>query len=162
MAKKAKKKPKRVRAIPKGYQEVTPYLNVSDGSGFIAFTKAAFGAKVRSTMPGPEGKLMHAEIKIGDTIVMLSDAVREPARPAGLLLYSNNVDKSFAKAVKAGAKVLMPPQDMFWGDRFARVEDPQGNSWQIATHVEDVSPKEMKKRAAALAAEQAAGGGDAG
>ena len=105
-------------------------------------------------MPGADGKLMHAEIKIGDSLVMCSDAVREPARPAGLFVFSRNVDKAFDKAVKAGAKVLMPPADMFWGDRFARVEDPQGNSWGIATHIEDVSPKEMKKRAAAFAAEQ--------
>lgn len=157
MAKKAKKKTKKVRAIPKGYHDVTPILNVSDGNGFIAFAKAAFGAKVRSTMPGADGKLMHAEIKIGDTIVMLSDAVREPARPAGLFIYSQNVDKTFQKAVTAGAKILMTPQNMFWGDRFARVEDPQGNSWAMATHIEDVSPKEMKKRAAAFAAQQPGG-----
>jgi uncharacterized glyoxalase superfamily protein PhnB len=158
MAKKAKKA-KKVRAIPKGYRNVTPMLNLADASGFIAFTKAAFGAKVRLSTPGPDGKVMHAEIEIGDALVMCSDAVREPARPSGLFLYSENVDKSFSKAVKAGAKVLMPPQDMFWGDRFARVEDPQGNTWGMATHVEDVSPKEMKKRSAAFAAEQ--GGGSA-
>jgi uncharacterized glyoxalase superfamily protein PhnB len=91
---------------------------------------------------------MHAEVEVGDSLVMVTDAVHEPARPGGLFLYTENVDKSFAKALKAGAKELMAPQDMFWGDRFARVEDPQGNKWGMATHVEDVTPKEMKKRMA--------------
>ena len=80
---------------------------------------------------------------------MLTDAIRTPAVPAGLFLYVENVDKTFAKAVKAGGGVVMPVQDMFWGDRFGTVKDPQGNTWGIATHREDVPPKEMKKRAAA-------------
>jgi PhnB protein len=88
---------------------------------------------------------------IGDSVVMLSDAVREPARISGLFLYVPNVDKTIAKAVKAGAKILMPAEDTFWGDRFGRVEDPYGNSWAIATHIEDVSPAELKKRSKAMA-----------
>jgi len=147
MAKKAKK----IRAIPKGYHSVTTVLNLADASAFIAFTKKAFGGKLRTSTPGPDGKLMHAEIEVGDSIVMVSDAVRDPVRTGGLFLYTENVDKAFNKAVKAGAKALMPPQDMFWGDRFARIEDPQGNTWGMATHVEDVSPKEMKKRMANMA-----------
>lgn len=142
------KKGKKVRPIPKGYHSVTPVLNLADANAFIAFTKKAFGGKVRSQMPGPEGKLMHCEIEVGDSVVMVSDAVRDPVRTGSLFLYTENVDKAFSKALKAGAKSLMEPEDMFWGDRFARIEDPQGNTWGIATHVENVSPKDMKKRMA--------------
>lgn len=145
MAKKTKKK---VKPIPKGYGSVTPSLNVSDAKGLIKFCEKAFGAKTRALMPGPEGKVMHAELVIGDSLVMLSDAVQESERPANLFLYVENVDKTFAKAVKAGAKVLRPVEDTFWGDRWGRVEDAFGNRWSIATHVEDVSPKKLKKRMA--------------
>ena len=141
--------PKKVRPIPKGYHAVTPALNQADAVKTIDFCKKACGAKERMRMAGPGGKIMHVELQIGDSIVMLNDAFQEPPQPALLFLYVPDIDKTFAKAVKAGAKVLMPVQDMFWGDRFGRVEDPSGNRWGIATHREDVSPKEMKKRAAA-------------
>jgi PhnB protein len=141
--------PKKVKPIPKGFHSVTPALNQADAAKTIEFCKKAFGAKVRMNLAGPGGKIAHAEIDIGDSIVMLNDAMQEPAQPAGLVLYVPDVDKTFAKAVKAGAKVLMPVQDMFWGDRFGRIEDPQGNRWGIATHREDVTPRELKKRAAA-------------
>jgi uncharacterized glyoxalase superfamily protein PhnB len=141
--------PKKVRPIPKGYHAVTASLTQLDASHTIAFCKKAFGAKVRTLMKSPTGGVMHAEIEIGDSVIMLTDAIREPAVPAGLFLYVENVDKVFAKAVKAGAEVVMPVTAMFWGDRFGRVRDPQGNTWAIATHTEDVPPKEMKKRAAA-------------
>ena len=140
---------KKVKPIPKGYHSVTPALNQTDAAKMIEFCKKAFGAKVRMTMPAPGGKIAHAEIEIGDSVVMVNDAMQEPAQPAGLFLYVPDVDKTVAKAVKAGATVVMPVQDMFWGYRFGRVEDPQGNKWGIATHREDVTPKEMKKRAAA-------------
>ena len=140
--------PKKVRPIPKGYHAVTPSLTQEDAGKTIAFAKQAFGAKERMRLTGPNGKIMHAEIEIGDSIVMLTDAVHHPAQPAGLFLYVLDVDKTFAKAVKAGAKSIMPAQDMFWGDRFASVEDPYGNHWAIATHIEDVPTREMKKRAA--------------
>ena len=143
MAKKTKKK---VKPIPKGYGSVTPSLNVTDAKGLIKFCEKAFDAKKRSLMPGPDGKVMHAELLIGDSLIMLSDAMREPARPADLFLYVEKVDKTFAKAVKAGAKVLAPVEDTFWGDRWGRVEDPLGNRWSIATRVEEVSPKKLKKR----------------
>jgi PhnB protein len=94
--------------------------------------------------------VLHGEILIGDSVVMVSDADREPARPANLFVYVEKVDKTFAKAVKAGAKVLMPLETQFWGDRMGRLEDPFGNRWAIATHVEDVSPKELKKRMAGM------------
>ena len=107
-------------------------------------------------MPGPGGKLIHAEIEIGNSIVMLSDAMQEPARVSSLFLYVPDVDKTVAKAVKAGATVMMPPQDMFWGDRFGRVTDPQGNNWSIGSRVEKVAPAEMTKRAKAFAKQMAA------
>jgi PhnB protein len=129
---------------------------VSDAKGLIKFCEKAFDAETRSVMPGPQGKVMHAEILIGNSLVMLSDAVQEPARPANLFLYVEKVDKTFAKAVKAGAKVVSPVEDTFWGDRWGRVEDPLGNRWSIATRVEDVSPKKLKKRIAKQAASEAA------
>lgn len=147
--------PKKVKPIPKGYHTVTPSLNVTDAAQTIEFCKKAFGAKVLMRMPGAGGKLMHAEIQIGDSIVMLSDAMQEPAQPGGLFLYVADVEKTFARAVKAGGTVVMPPTDMFWGDRFGRVDDPVGNHWSMATHREDVPPREMKKRAAAFVAARA-------
>ena len=149
--------PKKVRPIPKGYHAVTANLTQLDSAQTIDFCKKAFGAKVRMIMKMPTGGVMHAEIEIGDSVIMLTDAMRTPAVPAGLFLYVDNVDKVFAKAVKAGAEVVMPVQDMFWGDRFGSVRDPQGNSWGIATHREDVPPKEMKKRAAAAFAQSGGG-----
>jgi PhnB protein len=141
--------PKKVKPIPTGYHTVTPALNQADAAKAIEFCKKAFGAKERMRMPGPNGKIMHAELQIGDSIIMLNDAMQEPAQPAGLFLYVPDVDKTVAKAVKAGATLVTPVQDMFWGDRFGRIEDPVGNKWGIATHREDVPPREMKKRAAA-------------
>jgi PhnB protein len=135
-----------VKPVPRGYGTVTPTLNQEDAAATIAFCKKAFGAKLVSKMAGPGKKLMHAEVLIGDSLVMLSDAVMEPARAASLFLYVPNVDKTVAKAVKAGARVVVPVSEMFWGDRFGRVVDPQGNLWAIASRVENVKPDEMKKR----------------
>lgn len=154
----AAKKKKRVNPIPKGYTSVTPSMNQTDASATIAFCKKAFGAKLRMKMPGPGGKLMHAEIEIGDSVVMLSDSVQEPARVASTFLYVPSVDKAVAKAVKAGAKVLMPAADMFWGDRMGRIVDPFGNFWTIATHIENVSPAEVKRREKAARKLMAAAG----
>jgi len=142
---------KKVKPIPKGYNSVQASLNLNDAKSALEFCKKAFDGKVRGVMPGPDGKIMHAEVKIGDSVVMFSDAVMEPARPGNLVLYVANADKTFAKAVKAGAKVIMPLADQFWGDRFGRLEDPFGNRWGIATHIEDVTPKQMKKRMADMA-----------
>ena len=141
--------PKKTKPIPKGYNSITASLTQTDAAKTIEFCKKAFGARVLMNMLGPGGKIMHAEIQIGDSRIMLNDEMQEPAQPAGLFLYVTDVDKTFSKALKAGATVLMPVQDMFWGDRFGRVMDPSGNRWGIATHREDVTPKEMKKRAAA-------------
>jgi PhnB protein len=152
----AAKKMKTVNPVPRGYRTVTASLNVADAAATIAFCKKAFGAKLRSKMPGAGGKIMHAEIDIGDSIVMLSDAVQEPARVGSLFLYVPSVDKTVAKAVKAGAKVSMPVQNMFWGDRFGRFTDPEGNLWSIASRIEKVAPVELKKRSKAFQKQMAA------
>jgi PhnB protein len=145
------KKNKKVRAIPKGYRSLTPTLSLEDARAFIAFCKKAFGASLRGgLMTGQGGKVMHAELEIGDSVLMVSDTMGEPARPGNLMVYTEDADKMFKKALKAGATVLMPLEDQFWGDRFGRVVDPFGNYWSIATHVEDVSPKDMKKRMAGM------------
>lgn len=155
----AKKKKKKVSPIPKGFSTVTPALSQVDARATIAWCKKVFGAKPRGgLMLGPDKKVMHSELMIGDSIVMISDAVMDGPRASSLFLYVDNVDKTFAKAVKAGAKVMMPPADQFWGDRFGRVEDPFGNFWSIATHVEDVPMAEMTKRSKAAAKAMAAGG----
>jgi uncharacterized glyoxalase superfamily protein PhnB len=152
-----KKSKKKVSPIPKGYHSVTPALNQVDAMATIDFCKKAFGAKLRMKMPGANGKLMHAEIEIGDSVIMVSDAVMDPPRVASNFLYVPSVDKTIAKAVKAGAKVVMPAQDMFWGDRFGRIQDPQGNFWSVGTHIEDVTPAEMKKRQKQAAAQMPGG-----
>jgi uncharacterized glyoxalase superfamily protein PhnB len=147
-----------VAAIPPGVHTVTPYLTLGDAAAAIEFYKRAFGAKERSRMAAPDGKVMHAEIKIGDSPVFLADEfpgsdTKSPATLGSssvtLHLYFRNVDQAFARATEAGARATMDPADMFWGDRFAKVVDPFGHSWSLAQHKEDVSAKEMAKRAAA-------------
>lgn len=145
---------KKVKPIPKGYNSVQVSLNLTDAKGAMSFVKNAFGGKVRAVMSGPDGKVMHAEVKLGDTLLLFSDSVQEPPRPANLFMYVTNVDKTFAKAVKAGAKVIMPVQDMFWGDRYGHLEDPYGHSWSVATHTRDVTPEEMKKAMEAMCSDQ--------
>lgn len=142
---------KKVRPIPRGYRSLTPSFTLEDSRAFVDFVKKVFGASLRGgIMEGPDGKVMHCEVEIGDSVLMLSDAQGEDPRPGNLMHYVKDVDKTFKKAVKAGAKVLMPVENQFWGDRFGRIEDPFGNQWAIATHVEDVSAKEMKKRMASM------------
>ena len=135
-----------VKAIPDGYRTVTPFLNVEGASDFIAFLKNAFGAEERVRMPTPDGKIMHAELKIGDSMLMVSDAMMNPATNSSIHLYVQNADAAWARATAAGAKVVMPIADMFWGDRYGVVSDKCGNRWGITTHKEDVSPEEMRTR----------------
>jgi PhnB protein len=145
-----------VKPIPDGYHAVTPCLTVKGGAQAIEFYKKAFGATEHFRMPGPDGKsLMHAELKIGDSIVMLSDeqpsmGCKAPTSVGActgyLFLYVKDVDAAFKRAVEAGAKVVMPPADMFWGDRFGQVDDPFGHRWGLGTHKEDVAPDEIAKR----------------
>lgn len=138
-----------VKAIPDGYHSVTPMLVVKGAAKLIDFMKEAFGAQEAFRMPSPSGEIMHAEVKIGDSIVMLNDAMRQAPASTSLFLYVTDVDRVYQDALKAGATSLSAPANMFWGDRMAQVQDPFGNQWGIATHVEDVPTQEMEKRAAA-------------
>jgi PhnB protein len=144
-----------VKPIPEGYRTVTPYIVVKDCAHAIEFYKKAFGAQEKMRMDGPEGKISHAELKIGDSMIMLSDempgsGMRAPqaasAPSAGIFLYVENVDKVFQQATSAGAKTDMPLADMFWGDRYGKLTDPFGHAWSLATHKEDVAPQEMARR----------------
>ena len=142
-----------VKPIPEGYHAVTPYLVLKDAHRAIEFYKRAFGAEERFRMPTPDGKVAHAELQIGDSVVMLSEAIQEPVTSASMYLYVPNVDAVCQRAVAAGAEAAMPPTDMFWGDRFGRVVDPFGVRWGIATHKEDLSPQEIGRRAAQASAQ---------
>jgi PhnB protein len=144
-----------VKAIPDGYYSLTPYLVITGAAKAIEFYKKAFGAVETVRMPGPDGKIMHAELQIGNSMLMLSDENPErghfsPSTRGGstgsVMLYTEDVDATFKQAVAAGAKADMPPADMFWGDRMGNLTDPFGHTWAIATHKEDVSPEEMGRR----------------
>jgi PhnB protein len=137
--------------IPPGLAPVVPQLVIHGAQRAIDLYAAAFGAELLHAMPGPKGSIMHAAIKIGDATLFLSDA-SEFAQPtsANNFIYVKDVDAVYARATKAGLKVLSPLTNMFWGDRWALLADPFGNQWQIATHVEDVTPDEMQRRVAAL------------
>ena len=138
----------KVNHIPAGYHTVTPFLALEGADRALDFYVRAFGAKERMRMAGPDGKITHAELQIGDSILMLTEALHEPVTSASLYFYVPNVDEVVACAAAAGAQVAMPPADMFWGDRFGRVIDPFGVRWGIATHREDVSPEDIVRRAA--------------
>ena len=139
----------KVKPVPEGFHTVTPYIVVDGAEKIIRFMKEAFGAEpVFEPMMQPDGKVMHAEFKIGNSIVMISDSSeRAQATSSMLYLYVPNVDAVYQKALKAGGTSVMEPADMFYGDRSGGVTDPAGNHWHIGTHVEDVSPAELKKRA---------------
>src|SRR5260370_171480 len=147
-----------VQPIPDGYHTVTPYLIVRNAAGALDFYKKAFGATELFRMAQPGGKVGHAEMQIGDSRIMMADehpemGARSPQTLGGsgihILLYVKDVDARFNQAVAAGAKVLRPLKDQFYGDRSGTVEDPFGHNWTIATHTEDVPPEEMHKRAEA-------------
>lgn len=150
----------KVKPIPEGYHAVTPYLSVKGAAGAIEFYTKAFGAKEVMRMPGPHGKIGHAEIQIADSRIMLGDEYpemnfRSPqsigGTPVHIHLYVEDADKIASQAVAAGAKLLRPVTDQFYGDRSGTLEDPFGHVWHVSTHKEDISPEEMKKRAAAKA-----------
>jgi PhnB protein len=145
-----------VKPVPEGYHTITPYLVVDGAEKIIRFVKEAFGAQpVFEPMMRPDGKVMHAEFKIGDSVVMLADtSERAQATSDMLYLYVPNVDAVYQKAIKAGGKSLMEPMDQFYGDRSGSIMDPAGNRWFIATHVENVSPADLKKRAAEFMKQQ--------
>lgn len=144
------------KAIPEGYHSVTPYLIVDGGPAAIEYCKRAFGAVELIRMQGPDGKVVHAELRIGNSIIMLADehpemGHRSPRSLGGagisLMLYVDRVDEIFALAIDSGANALQPVKDQFYGDRSGSLKDPFGHTWTIATHVEDVPPEEMRRRA---------------
>ncbi len=137
-----------VKAVPDGYHSVTPHMTVQGASRLVDFLKQAFDAKENYRMAHPDGTLVHAEVKIGDSIVMAGEA-RGQAKPmpCSLYLYVADVDAVYRRALQAGATSTMEPANQFWGDRTAAVKDPSGNHWMIATHKEDVPPEELRKRA---------------
>ncbi|MEA3055073.1 MAG: PhnB protein [Actinomycetota bacterium] len=148
----------KVDPIPAGYPRVTPYLSIDGAAKAIDFYREVLGAEERVRMPGPDGKIGHAELAIGDSMIMLADAFEESesaptpgalgGSPVTLMVYVTDVDDVHARALKAGAKEIVPLQDMFYGDRSSQFEDPFGHRWNIASHVEDVSEEEMGRRAA--------------
>jgi PhnB protein len=142
-----------VKAIPDGYHTLTPYMTVRDAARAIEFYKQAFGATEKGVMKGPDGKVMHAELRIGDSVLMLADEFPDygslspqaiGGSASGLHIYIEDVDAAFDRAVKAGAIVEMPVADMFWGDRYGKLRDPFGHKWSIGTHKADLSMDEMK------------------
>jgi len=154
-----------VEPIPEGYNTISPYLAVEDAAEAIEYYKKAFGAEETVRMDMPDGKIGHAELKIGDSVIMLADENVEMGHkgprtfggsPVSLLLYVEDVDRVVKNAVGAGSKLVRPVADQFYGDRTGGIVDPFGHEWYVATHVEDVSPEEMKKRADAMVAAAAA------
>jgi PhnB protein len=148
-----------VKPIPDGYPQVSPYLVVDDGAKAIDFYTKVLGAKERMRMPAPGGKVGHAELQIGDSVIMLADAFPDmgyesPRKiggtPVTISVFVEDVDKTFATALEAGAKELRAVENQFYGDRSGQFEDPFGHRWGVSTHVEDVSPEEMGKRAAKM------------
>jgi len=150
------------KPVPEGFHTATPTLVVRNAAQAIDFYKKVFGAEEIMRMPSPDGKISHAEIKIGDSIIFLSDEFpnmggKSPQTlggfTGGIYLYVPDVDAVFEKAVAAGGKAAMPVSDMFWGDRHGNFVDPYGHSWGVSTHTEDLSEEEMGKRAQAFYAE---------
>ena len=156
--------------IPPGFTAITPHLVCKDSAKAIEFYKKAFGAAEESRLPAPDGKrVMHAMIRVGGAAIMLADEFPDMGEDCGgnksplalggspvtIHLYVTDVDAVFKKAVDAGAKALMPPMDMFWGDRYAKVRDPAGHEWSIATHKRDMTPEQMKKEFEAMLAQMA-------
>jgi len=153
--------------IPEGYHTLTTYLTIENAAEAIDYYKDVFGAKERIRMEAPDGKIGHAELEIGDSLLMLSDAFpgatsRPPTElggtTAGAFMYVEDVDAVVKRAVESGATITMEIADQFWGDRFGSITDPFGHSWSIATHVEDVPPEDMAERAKAAMAEMGSSG----
>lgn len=144
----------KVNPIPQGYHTLTPNLTVDDAAEALEFYRKAFGAEETVRMPGPNGRIMHAELRIGDSVLMLGEGMPEMGAkspkglggtPVSFYVYVENVDAAWKRAVDAGAKAIMPLQDMFWGDRTGRLEDPFGHAWNLAQHVGDPTPEEMQR-----------------
>ncbi|TFW21665.1 VOC family protein [Massilia arenosa] len=145
---------KKVQAVPEGFHSITPHLVCENAAAAIDFYVKAFGAVELSRMPGPDGKLMHAELRIGDSRLMLADAFPDYGAPGALALkgspvfihlYVPDADAIFNQAVQAGATPTMPMADMFWGDRYGQLQDPFGHRWSVATHLQDLTPEQMQE-----------------
>lgn len=156
----------KVNPIPEGFRTLTPHIILKDAAKAIDFYKNAFGAEEVMLMPGQDGKIMHAELRIGDSMLMMCEACPEMGAkspqeiggsPITMHLYVTDTDAAMKKAANAGATITTPAADAFWGDRYGRLTDPFGHNWSIATHMEDLSPAEIGQRAA-----KAMGGGDCG
>jgi PhnB protein len=154
----------KVKPIPEGYQVLTPYLVCKDAARAIEFYKNVLGATEKMRMPAPDGKVGHAELQFGSSQLMLADEYPEMGyrgpqafggSPVTLHLYVDDVDAVFKRAVSAGAKERQPVENKFYGDRSGTIEDPFGHTWNLSTHIEDVSPEEMEKRMAAMTPQQA-------
>ena len=150
---------KQVQAIPKGYHTVTPSIFVAGAAKAIDFYKKALGAEERMRFPGQDGKIMHAEIKIGDSVIMLADEMPDQGSrgpktiggtPVSFFVFGENVDAAWKRAVDAGAKPIMPLENQFWGDRTGCLEDPFGHHWWLAQHLQDLTPEELQKGAEAF------------
>ena len=136
-----------VKRVPEGYHSVSPFLIVEGASKLIQFLKQTFDAKVEESVNGPDGRIAHAELTVGDSIIMMSDATpKYGATASHRYVYLENVDLTFKRALEAGASSVQEPADQFYGDRTAGVKEPTGNYWWIAQHVEDVPPKELERR----------------
>ena len=151
----------KVKPIPDGYPQITPYLIVDGAGAAIEFYGKVLGTTERMRMPGPDGKVGHAELQLGDAVIMLADEFPDMGHrgpktvggtPVTINIYVEDVDDVFERAVEAGAKELRPVENQFYGDRSGQFEDPFGHKWSVATHVEDVPADEMEKRAAAMSA----------
>jgi len=139
-----------VKPIPEGYHSVTPYLLVAGIPKLLDFLKQSFGAIERERIATPDGTIRHAEVKIGNSMIMMGEATAQwKAMPATLYLYVPDTDATYHRAIQAGARSVREPRDEYYGDRTAGVEDPCGNQWWIGTHIEDVSPEELERRAKA-------------
>ena len=160
----APKRAMRRREVPEGYSSVTAYLIAQDADGAIAFYKAVFDAEEELRMPAPGGKIGHAELRIGDSKIMLANEFPEMnargprhhnGSPVTIMLYVADVDETVARAVEQGGRLVREIKDQFYGDRSGAIEDPEGHIWHIATHIEDVTPEEVKRRMDAMMAETA-------
>ena len=148
--------PAKVKPVPEGYHTITPYITVKGADKLIDFLKTAFGARERLRMPGPDGKIAHAELQIGDSVLMLGEASGQfPALPTQVYLYVEDCDKFYNQALAAGATSVRELEDQFYGDRNGTVKDAFGNIWSLATHVEDVSGEEVERRMQKMMAKKA-------
>jgi PhnB protein len=150
---------KAAQAIPGGFHTVTPSIVVAGAAQALDFYKRAFGAEERSRFPGPDGTIMHAEFKIGDSVIMMGDEMPDQGArgpkaiggsPVSFFIYGDNVDAAWKRAVDAGAKVVMPLGDQFWGDRTGCLEDPYGHKWWLAQRIQDLTPDELRQAADAF------------